>query len=90
MTEKELRESINNRIEHLRELVEELNEKAHTLRDEHDWDGETEMPEEEKEARNLFAIVSSHQDRIHELTQFSEKHEFGEHRLETKEIQGGA
>lgn len=86
----ELQESINNRIEYLREIVEKLNSKAHTLRDEHDWNGETEMPEEEKRARNLFAIVSSHQDRIHELTQFSEKHDFGDHRLENRKLAGGA
>lgn len=90
MTENDLLGRIDDRIQHLRNLVEKQTEKAFEHREQSDYDGEGEFDDHEKKARTLFSIVHDHQERIHELCRLSNKHEFGEHRLEEAELAGGA
>lgn len=85
----DLKEKINRRIQTLRESVEQKYTKAQELQEESSYDGDNEMDEKWKKRTTLMTVGNRQLDRIHELCKLSDKHEFGEHKMENAELAGG-
>jgi len=85
----DLQDKINGRIETLRKSIDQKYEKANRLEKESDYDGEGEMDDKFKKRTSLMTIANRQMDRIHELCRLSDKHDFGDHKLENPELNGG-
>ena len=85
----DLEKRIDNRIEHLRELVENKYKKAFELREESDYNGDNEMDDKYKRSCTLMSTANRELDRIHELCKFTENKTWGTHEYENKELNGG-